>query len=220
MLSGLTRQQLESYWKDGAVYPLTAFEPHKALDMISGFEEIKKRMAGWTSSKQLMKVHLVSRWVCEVATNSRILDAVECLLGPNILLYGTTFFAKSPSRSLHVGWHQDLLYWGLQPPDGVATVWLALSDAKQDNGAMQFIRGSHLNGFRQHSNELDENNMLNSDQNVELTDKDLAAADTVELEPGQFSIHHSMTVHGSAPNISDRPGSGFRSTISLQTSFS
>lgn len=204
MTQSINSSQIQNYWNNGVVYPLTALQQDEALSLIPRFMEIKERMSGWTASKQILKAHLVSSWVNEITRNSRILDAVECLLGPNILLWGATFFAKEPNLSLHVGWHQDLLYWGLQPPDGVLTVWLALSDALEDNGAMQVICGSHIDGFRQHSNSFDGNNMLMSDQNAELTKDDLKRRVTIELLPGQFSIHHSMVLHGSGPNTSDR----------------
>ena len=204
MTQSINSSQIQNYWNNGVVYPLTAFQQDEALSLIPRFMEIKERMSGWTASKQILKAHLVSSWVNEITRNSRILDAVECLLGPNILLWGATFFAKEPNLSLHVGWHQDLLYWGLQPPDGVLTVWLALSDALEDNGAMQVICGSHVDGFRHHSSSFDGNNMLMSDQNAELTKDDLKRRITVELLPGQFSIHHSMVLHGSGPNTSDR----------------
>ncbi len=204
MTSHLSSAQIESYWNRGFVHPLTAMSPSAALALIPRHALIHQRMAGWTQSKQLTKVHLVSRWVYEVTVSDTIVDAVESLLGANIMLYGATFFAKPPSQNLHVGWHQDLLYWGLEPHDGVATVWLALSDAKQDNGAMQVIGASHRNGFRRHSNANDDANMLNSHQNMELTELDQRERETVELEPGQFSIHHGMTLHGSGPNVSTR----------------
>ncbi len=206
--SHLSSAQIESYWNRGFIHPLTAMPPAAAQALIPRYEQIHQRMADWTQSKQLTKVHLVSRWVYEVTVSDPIVNAIESLLGANIMLYGATFFAKPPSQNLHVGWHQDLLYWGLEPHDGVATVWLALSDAKQDNGAMQVIGGSHLNGFRQHSNAADDSNMLNSHQNMELTEADQREREAVELEPGQFSIHHGMTLHGSGPNISKRPRIG------------
>ena len=204
MTQSINSSQIQNYWNNGVVYPLTALQQDEALSLIPRFMAIKERMSGWTASKQILKAHLVSTWVNEITRNSRILDAVECLLGPNILLWGATFFAKEPNQSLHVGWHQDLLYWGLQPPDGVLTVWLALSDALEDNGAMQVICGSHLDGIRHHSNSFDGNNMLMGDQNAELTKEDLKRRVTVELLPGQFSMHHSMVLHGSGPNTSDR----------------
>ncbi|MDE0308304.1 MAG: phytanoyl-CoA dioxygenase family protein [Acidiferrobacterales bacterium] len=200
----LTDGQVNTYWQQGIVAPLTAYDEHEALSMIPNFLALRERMAGWIESKQLVKTHLVSTWVNEVVRNPRILDAVESILGPNILMWGASFFAKEPGDTAHVGWHQDLRYWGLQPPNGVLSVWLALTDASEDNGAMQVIRASHENGFRSHDNSDDKNNMLLSGQNAQLTPQDEHNRLMVELRPGQFSMHHSMVLHGSGANSSDR----------------
>ena len=206
--SFLSVEQVQSYWNDGVVYPLTAISEREATDLIPRFTELRDRMVGWVNCKQLLKVHLVSRWVYDLASSKRVLDAVEGVLGPNILLWGATFFAKKPNHTFHVGWHQDLLYWGLKPADGVLTVWLGLTDASSDNGAMQVIRGSHTDGIRNHDNHFDANNMLMSSQNCEPTEEDWQNRITCELRPGQFSIHHGMALHGSGPNLSDRPRIG------------
>ena len=204
----MTPEQIDKYWKEGVVFPFTAFDEEYAGSLIPEFFALQERMSSWTSSKQLLKTNLVSTWVYQICCNARILDEVECILGPNLMVWGATFFAKQPGHGLHVGWHQDLRYWGLQPPDGVLTVWLGLTDASVQNGAMQIIRGSHLGPMRHHSNSYDENNMLMSDQSIELTSEDLGDRQTVELKAGQFSLHHSMIIHGSGPNNSDGPRIG------------
>ncbi len=204
----LTNEQIETFWEKGVVYPLTAISRREATSLIPRFIALQERMGNWTNSKQLLKVHLVSRWVYELAVNHRILDAVEGILGPNILLWGVTFFAKKPKNNLHVGWHQDLLYWGLKPQEGVLTVWLGLTDANEKNGAMQVVCGSHQQGMREHENICDEHNMLMSSQNSSLTEEDEQSRINVELLAGQFSMHHSMVLHGSGPNLSGRPRIG------------
>ena len=209
--SRLTQGQLDRYWNDGVVHPLTALDPGHALSLVPRFDDVSRRMANWTTSKQLLKSYLVVPWVCDVVRHPAILDAVECVLGPNIMVWGATFFAKPPNQNLHVGWHQDLLYWGLHPADGVLTVWLALSDANEVNGAMQVVKGSHRSGMRRHGTSGDGNNMLLSDQNVELSDEEQENTVIVELLPGQFSMHHSMALHGSGVNRSN----GVRVGISI-----
>ncbi len=204
----LSEQQIQAYWEDGFVYPLTGLDENYAKSLVPRFFDIKARMGHWVDTAQLLKVHLVSRWVFDVASNPKILDAVSSILGNNILLWGATFFAKDPDKAKHVGWHQDLLYWGLQPADRVLTVWLALSGANAENGALQAIRGSHKAGLRQHHNQLDEKNMLMSGQKALLTSEDENERVMFELHPGQFSMHHSMTLHGSGPNYSDQPRVG------------
>ena len=219
--SHLSEKQIQDYWKDGVVYPLTAMAPSEAESLSPSFEHLSQRTSGWTNAKQILKAHLVSKWVCDLSCNRCILDAVESILGPDILVWGATFFAKQPRNPFHVGWHQDLLYWGLEPQDGVLTVWLGLTDARSDNGAMQVIRGSHKQGTRLHENRPDESNMLMSSQSAELSEQDEKARVTVELSAGQFSMHHSMLLHGSGPNLSIRPRVGlsinYLSTDVVQT---
>ncbi len=205
---GLTSEQLDRYWSDGIVRPITALDEEAALSLIPKFERLKNRMAGWTNAKQVLKSYLVVPWVSRLVRHPSILDAVESVLGPDIMLWGGTFFAKPPDNSLHVGWHQDLTYWGLEPADSVLTVWLAISNADEENGAMQVIRGSHRAGIRSHSLTGDASNMLMSRQNVSLSQTDLDHVEVVELLPGQFSMHHSLALHGSGANRSNGPRVG------------
>ncbi len=204
----LTDDQVNAYWNDGVIHPISAISEREAALLMPRFTELRMRMSDWVNAKQLLKVHLVSKWVNDLATSDRVLDAVESIIGSNILLWGATFFAKQPENSFHVGWHQDLLYWGLEPPDGLATVWLGLTDSNANNGAMQVIRGSHKQGLRVHDNQYDENNMLMSSQNSALTASDEENRIVVELQAGQFSIHHGLALHGSGPNLSTHPRIG------------
>ncbi len=204
----MTPQEVDRYWQEGVIYPFTALDVNHAQSLIPKYFELQQRMSSWTESKQLLKTNLISTWVQQICCHTKILDEVECILGPNILVWGATFFAKQPKNTFHVGWHQDLRYWGLQPADGVLTVWLGLTDARVENGAMQVVRGSHTGPLRIHSNLADENNMLMSEQNIDLTKEDQDNRLTVELKAGQFSLHHSMVIHGSGANTSERPRIG------------
>ena len=204
MSGSLSKEQIDQYWKDGILFPFQAMETDEALSLVPRYVQLRNRMANWTKSMQLLKSYLVMPWVNEVVRNPRILEVVESLLGPNFFVWGASFFAKQPSSSKHVGWHQDLLYWGLEPDDGVLTAWLALTDAQAENGAMQIVPGSHRGDLRYHSEAQDDDNMLMGDQNIPLTEEERQNACIVELNPGQFSVHHSMNIHGSGPNLSDR----------------
>ena len=198
---GLNTEQLKRYWSDGIVYPLFGLDPAEASSLVPEYERLSQRMAHWTTSKQLIKTHLVAPWVYELVTLPSIVGAVESVLGEDIMVWGATFFVKPPGdNALHVGWHQDLTYWGLQPADSVLTVWLALSEASEANGAMQAVKCSHRKGSRLHVMDDDATNMLMNNQSVSLSDSDRSEIDVVELMPGEFSMHHSLTLHGSAAN--------------------
>ena len=88
------------------------------------------------------KPHLLFTWLNELIRHPRILDAVEDIIGPDILCWGTSFFIKEARNPGYVSWHQDSTYWGLEPPD-IVTAWVAFTDSTAANGAMRVIPASH-----------------------------------------------------------------------------
>ncbi len=195
------RSDLEHH---GVVYPIDVLEGEHATALLADYERIAQRMTGWTGTRQVVKVHVVSKIIWDVICNPNIVDAVQAKIGPDVLCWGATFFAKPPASGGYVGWHQDLTYWGLEPAEDVVTAWIAFTDAHLDNGCMSVIGASHKNDFRAHINRTGTDNLLLSGQEVELTDEERANMIHCELEPGQASIHHSMALHGSNPNLSTR----------------
>src|SRR5689334_21157569 len=115
-----------------------------------------------------------------------LLDVVERVIGPDIILWASTVFCKEAARGLEVPWHQDGQYWPIRPRATV-TVWVALDDATPENGCMRIIPGSHLMGDFAHEVSDREDLVLN---NV-LSDRrlDLSTARDVVLEAGQISLH-------------------------------
>ncbi len=194
----------KAFDRNGIIYPLEALARAEAEDLHAKFYALKARMENWSSGKQILKAHIVSTWVSELVHHAAMLDAVEKLIGPDILCWSASFFAKEAKNSSYVGWHQDITYWGLEPAEKVVTVWLGLTDAKQDNGCMCCIPGSHLESPREHECKAGTNNMLMGAQEVALSEADNARMTVVELEPGEFSIHHARLLHGSYGNHSSR----------------
>ena len=145
-------------------------------------------------------IHTILTSAAELATHPAILDIVEKMIGPNILLHNATFIIKEPKTESHVSWHQDLTFWGLSHDDQVA-LWLALSPAMEESGCMRMIPGSHKNGMHQHETTEDENNVLLQGQTVSGIDE--SSAQMAPLAPGEASFHHGWTLHASMPNNSD-----------------
>ena len=116
------------------------------------------------------KVHTVMRSPYELATHPGVLDVVETILGPDILLYNVTYIIKEPDRRTFVSWHQDLTYWGFDGSDQVSA-WLALSPANSQSGCMQMIPGSHLEGMRDQETSYDPNNVLLQSQTIANVDE-------------------------------------------------
>ena len=202
----LSRMQIDAFREDGIVYPIRGLEPDGARALIPAQKDLEARLrAGW-NLPQYPKVHLVARWAHGLVTRPSIVDAVASILGPDVLCWCATFFAKPPHDPGYVGWHQDATYWGLDPTEKVVTVWLGLTESTPENGCMRYVPGSHREGLRPHAQRFDDANLLQSGQFVEVAAED-AAADVV-LDAGEFSIHHARTLHGSLPNASDRPRIG------------
>jgi len=106
-----------------------------------------------------------------------------------------------------VSWHQDSTYWGLDKPD-VVTAWVALTPSNTSNGAMGFIPGTHTSDQIPHRDTFAKNNLLTRGQEVAV-DVDERKAVTIELEPGEISLHHVRLVHGSPANPSNDRRIGF-----------
>lgn len=156
---------------------------------------------------QLNHMHIVTRFTSEIVHNERILDAVEAIIGPDILLWGSTYFIKPARSAGFVSWHQDLTYWGLEDPGAMVSAWLALGPVTRANGAMRFVPGSHLNGLATHEDHFDADNVLYRGQRAQV-EIDEASVVHVELQPGEISLHHGHLLHASAPNPSAEPRIG------------
>jgi ectoine hydroxylase-related dioxygenase (phytanoyl-CoA dioxygenase family) len=202
----LTPAQQNQYWEDGYLFPLPVMSAEEAASLRAGIEQIETDWldAGLPlplNSYKRANSHIVMPLAHRIAGDPRILDAVEGLLGPDILIYSTEFIIKEAGTSAIVSMHQDLTYWGLGAVDGLVTAWLALSPATPESGCMDFVRGSHKNPILPHEDTFDENNLLSRGQEVKV---EVAPADrkAIELQPGQMSLHHGLTIHGSGPNTS------------------
>ena len=145
------------------------------------------------------KVHTIMQSPLALATHPRVLDVVEALIGPNILLYDVEYIIKEPHTPSFVSWHQDLTYWGLSD-DAQVSLWLALSPATAESGCMRMIPGSHKSGKVDHVATEDDGNVLLQGQTVEGVSEDQAVM--CPLKPGQASFHHGWTLHASMPNES------------------
>ncbi|MEM9628311.1 MAG: phytanoyl-CoA dioxygenase family protein [Pseudomonadota bacterium] len=145
------------------------------------------------------KVHTIMQSPLALATHPRVLDVVEALIGPNILLYDVEYIIKEPDTPSFVSWHQDLTYWGLSD-DAQVSLWLALSPATAESGCMRMIPGSHKSGKVDHVATEDGSNVLLQGQTVEGVSEDQAVM--CPLQPGQASFHHGWTLHASMPNNS------------------
>ena len=194
----LTAAQRAAFGRDGFLFPLHAFSAAEARRYRDALESYEAGTGDAIHSNMRHKAHLLFRWADEIVHHPRILDAVEDILGPDLLCWTTNFFIKEANDPAFVSWHQDSTYWGLDPAD-VVTAWVAFTDAPVASGAMKFLPGSHRLDQIAHRDTYAANNLLTRGQEIEMTVDEAQAVD-VPLKAGEFSLHHIRLVHGSKPN--------------------
>jgi len=204
--TALNPAEVAGYRRDGYHFPVRVIPEAEALALrrrLEAFEAIEgKPLAG----NYRHKVHLLFPWAWELIHRPEILDAVESVIGPDILSWSTTFFIKEARDPGFVSWHQDSTYWGLSSPD-VISAWVALSPATVESGAMRVIPGTH--GVQVgHRDTYDPRNLLSRGQEIEVEVDQSKAVDMV-LAPGEMSLHHVRLFHGSEPNRSADRRIGF-----------
>ncbi|MDX2157024.1 MAG: phytanoyl-CoA dioxygenase family protein [Hyphomicrobiaceae bacterium] len=196
----LTEAEVEAYNTKGYHFPIDVLSSAEVAAARGQLESYERSSGGPISGAMRHRSHVLFPWINEIVRHPRILDAVEDVLGPDLLCWNTSFFIKEARDPGFVSWHQDATYWGLSTPD-VMTVWLALSPANRTAGCMKFIAGTHKAQV-DHADTFNKDNLLTRGQEiaVEVNEGDAVYA---ELAPGQASLHHVLLFHGSAPNRSD-----------------
>ena len=205
-MTKLTTEQLDYYKNKGYISPVDALTSTEAKEIRDEIEKIEKNWPKALEGINRNYVHLISPVFNKVCLNKNILDAVESIIGKNILICGTTLFIKNPKEKGFVSFHQDAKYIGLEPHNWV-TVWVAITDANEKNGCMRMLPGSHKENLKHHEENFDENNLLTRGQTIKNVSLD--KTEPVILKAGQMSLHHPKIVHGSSLNHSDDRRIGF-----------
>jgi len=202
----LSPEAVAHYRRDGYHFPIDILNPDEAAGYRERLEAQEAKLGGPMRGELRHKPHLLFTWLNDLVRHPRILDAVEDVLGPNLLCWSSSFFIKEPHDPGYVSWHQDATYWGLSSPD-VTTVWIAFTPANEVNGCMKFVAGTQAAPVA-HRDTFHKDNLLTRGQEIAV-EVDEAKAVPVELRPGQASLHHVMLHHGSAPNRSEDRRIGF-----------
>ena len=203
----LTPVQIERFHREGCVYPVRVMSEAAAGSLRERLERFERETGGPLKGSLRHKSHLLFSWLGDLVRQERIVDAIEDLYGPNLFCWTTNFFIKEANNPAFVSWHQDSTYWGLDRPD-VVTAWIAFTPANKSNGAMAFIPGTHTKDQIPHRDTFAKNNLLTRGQEVAV-EVDEREARTIELQPGEMSLHHVRLVHGSPPNPSNDRRIGF-----------
>ena len=196
----LSDAAIEHYRTDGYYFPLPVFDTERAAACRSKLEAFEASRGEPLQGPLRSKCHLLFQWVDEVMRAERILDAVEDLIGPDILCWNTLIWTKEARSESFVSWHQDLNYWGLDT-DELVTVWLAISRADLESGCMSVLPGSHKGQLMPHRDEYQPDNMLTRGQEIAVA-VDESKTVAMPLAPGEASLHNGRLAHASAPNRS------------------
>jgi len=193
-------REIAQYADAGYVAPIRVMDAATAGDYRRRFEAYERANGGWYELSKGQKLYLLQTWAAELAMHPRVLDAIEDVMGPDIMVWGCSLFVKDAKNPSYVSWHQDSTYWGLDKPD-VTTAWIALSPATEESGAMKVIPGSHKWPQLPHCDTLAKENLLTRGQEIAVS-VDEKDAVLMALQPGEISLHNIMLAHASEPNRS------------------
>ena len=207
MGKSLSAEAVARYRRDGFHFPVPVLSAAEARTYRDKLEAHERATGGPLAGGMRHKVHLLFTWANELTRHPAILDAVEDVIGPDILCWGTNFFIKEPNSPSYVSWHQDATYWGLSTSD-VITAWIAFADVPVESGAMKFWPGSHTRNQLEHRDTFHHDNLLTRGQEIAVEVPENEGVD-VPLKAGEMSLHHVLLVHGSGPNATDDRRIGF-----------
>jgi non-haem Fe2+, alpha-ketoglutarate-dependent halogenase len=201
MNNSLSTEQARQYERDGIAYPVRVMSADQAQWFRAGFEEMETCLG--SKVEYAAMTHLYFRWAFKLATWPKILDAVEEILGPDLLIQGSLILCKHAHDLSFVMWHQDFNYT-VQNAAPTVSAWVALSNSTCRSGCLRVIPGSQREGLLPHSDTVVKDSML-----TYSTEVDESSALDIELRAGEMSLHQAGIVHGSLPNQSDDKRIGF-----------
>jgi len=194
----LTDKDMEYYKENGLLFPRRLLAESVAIAYLNELEDYEGRTGGPVNGKWRYKSHLVFTWINELMRRPEVLDPVEDLLGPDIMIWSSHLYPKEPGDGRFISWHQDSAHWGLDSSK-ILTVWIALTEASEENGCMRMLCGSHKEGIARHRDTWDPNNILTRGQTIDAEIDENQAVWTT-LQPGEASFHHVDMWHASKPN--------------------
>ena len=201
MKNVISESQINAYHEDGYISAIRVISEEEASRLCDRVELLEAEFGGILTGINRSKLYLKYDWIFDLATAPRMLDIAVELLGPNLLLYYGNCWFKNDRDEGYVTWHQDITYFGHEPAE-VLTFWIALTPSTEESGCMQVLPGTHLKGpLPLTKPDLNKKNMLPSGQLVDFNTA-LVPPVSMPLRPGEASIHHACTIHGSLPNFS------------------
>lgn len=210
----LSPSVIERYRQTGWLVPPYRLPSDLLHDLQRALDELIRNNPGVRPEK-LVSAHIQgdngegvkgSRRFLDLAMHPAIVDMVEDLIGPNIILWGCHVFCKPPEEGYETPWHQDGHYWPIRPL-ATCTVWVALEPSNRSNGCLRIIPGSHRDKVL-HPHLHEDRDDLTLQQRMQDGSFAEQEAVDIELEPGQMSMHDVYMIHGAKPNTSTQRRTG------------
>ncbi len=201
MPKSLTTDEISRFRQDGLLFPKRVLSADAAAGYLAELEAYEASIGGSVNGKHRYKCHLLFPWINDLMRQPQILDMVKNVLGPDLMIWTTHLYPKEPGDGRFISWHQNSAHWGLATDD-IVTVWIALTPATTANGCIRMLPGSHVFGTVSHHDSADPKNILTRGQTL---DRQIDESQTVslELQPGEASLHHLYMMHASHANQSD-----------------
>lgn len=200
-MNTLHDDQVAAFRRDGFLFPFAMLgknEIQTCLAALGRFEERLGCPLPRADRKWNTMAHAHLPWFNELVRDPRILDVIEDLIGPDILVWTSTFWIKEPGSPAFAAWHQDNAYFGLLPSEQVCA-WLALSDADGQSGCMEVLSWRGAPRLLHHAPNQYSDSINRGSQTV-VEPFDASQPETMALKAGSFSIHHGLCLHYSGPN--------------------
>jgi len=208
MISVLTHEQLTEYEELGFLHSIPILSPAEVAQFRAEIEETCRALGGGVT--RLDGPHLFFRWAWDLSTHPRVLDCMEQLIGPNVLLKSTRLFYKFGNSDSFVGWHQDGITEALTDAY-VPAIWLGLTPATAENGCLRVVPRSHRLGLIPHADRPNADNLTTQGATAQIN---IETPQDVVMQAGEMSLHHPLVLHASNPNRSPESRIGFSATYS------
>jgi ectoine hydroxylase-related dioxygenase (phytanoyl-CoA dioxygenase family) len=203
----LNSEQVRFYRQNGYVLYHKPLFSQEGLARLRTIFERQLAAKGDKLSDELDTPHFREPELLELLLSDEVLDLVEPITGPDIVLWSSHFISKDPYTGRATPWHEDSAFWEgrVSNYDNIVTVWLALDRSTRENGCMRVIPGTHRHGFSRY---LDVDTQQNTfGRQIESVEESEAVY--FELEPGECSLHDSRIIHGAHANQSPSRRCGY-----------
>jgi hypothetical protein len=200
-MKSLTQAQVDSFRYNGFLFPIPALTPGEVATCLAGLHRLESDLGSPVAEadvKWRSHAYAHTLWFNDLTRHPRILDAIEDVIGPDILVWTSTFFVKEPNSPTFAAWHQDGTYFGLEPQEQVCA-WVALTDATAEAGCMEMLSGRGAQRQLHHA-ALGLAHSINRAGQTIVDEFDKSSPVAMALPAGSFSLHHELAVHRSAPN--------------------